>query len=200
MRLKIILIGIAIFFSGILYAQQIRLVSGNLDFLIGQSKIRTEYDYEDMGVGKYENESEYIAEIVKNNNEDKPGSGEEWKKGWFSDRPERFHPSFELALNKKVKKKGLIFGSIFEDAQYTLLMKFIRIEPGYNYFAAAAIANISVYIIFIETNNPEKEMAKIVIPLCPGTARGRIADRLESAYSKCGKEFGEYLIEKAYVK
>lgn len=200
MRSKLLFIIIAIFIPGIIHAQQIRLVSGDLDFLDGQSKIMTEYDYEDMGVGKYENESDYIDEIVKNNNEDKPGSGEEWKEGWFSDRTERFHPSFELALNKKVKKKRLIFGSIFKDAQYTLLMKFIRTKPGYNYFMAKAIANISVYIIFIETNNPEKEMAKIVIPLCPGTAGGRIADRLESAYSKCGKELGEYLIEKAYIK
>lgn len=200
MRIRILIVGASILLSGILYAQQIRLVSGNLDFLDGQSKLMLQYDYEGMAVGKYENESDYIEEIVKNNNEDKPGSGEEWKEGWYSDRDERFHPAFESAINKKLKKKRIVCGPVFKDAKYTILMEVLRTEPGYNYFMAKAIANISLNVFFIESNNPENKLARIIIPLCPGSHGGRIADRIETAYERCGKELGEFLVEKAFVK
>lgn len=200
MRTKILLVGIAIIFSGVLYAQQIKLISGNLDFLNGQAMIQTEYDYEGMAVGKYYNEENYLAEIVNKRNEDKPGSGDEWREAWYNDRTERFHPAFEVALNKKLKKRGVAFWELFEDTKYTLLMKITRTEPGYNYGWAAARANISVNIIFIETNNPDKELAIIVIPLCEGTQLGNIANRIEKAYKNCGEELGKYLSKQTFNK
>ena len=165
MRTKILLVGIAIFFSGMLYAQQIKLVSGNLDFLNEQTKIMIKYDYADMAVGKYENESDYIDEIVNERNEDKPGSGDDWRDDWFNNRTEKFHPAFESALNRKLKKRGVAIGYMFEDAKYTLLMKIVKTEPGYTYFQNEESPSISVKIVFIETNSPEKELAQIVIPI-----------------------------------
>lgn len=200
MRRKIQIFVIFIFFSGILYGQQICLVSGNLDFLNGQTKLMTKYDYEGMSVGEYDNELHYVDEMVKKLNEDKPGKGDKWREGWFRNKTKRFHPSFELALNKRVKKKGVIFGSIFEDAKYTLIIKFIRIEPGYSFAFASAVSNISVYMIFIETNNPENEMARILIPICTGSTAGYMADRIENTYVKCGNELGKYLVEKTFTK
>lgn len=59
MKKKTILIAcIAMLFSAPLFAQKIKLNSGNLDFLKGVEVLNVEYDYDNMGVGKYDKEAD----------------------------------------------------------------------------------------------------------------------------------------------
>ena len=44
-------------------AQKVKLISGKLNVLKGQSDLLMEYDYSDMAVGKYKKEADYIAKV-----------------------------------------------------------------------------------------------------------------------------------------
>lgn len=198
--MRLLNLGIAFLVSVTLYSQRIVLVSGSLDFLPGQSDIMLKYDYKDMVVGKYDNESDYIDEIVNEKNEDKPGTGDEWREEWFSNRTEKFHPAFEKALNKRLKKRGVTVGCLFKDAQYTILIKLVKIEPGYTDFNNEESPSISVKFIFTETSNPESELAQIAIPVCRGPYGSRLEDKLRLAYTRGGDCLGEYLIQEIFIK
>lgn len=200
MRMKIIVTGLAISFSLLLYAQQVVLVSGDLKFLDRETELLIKYDYDDMAVGKYDKELDYVEEVVNNKNKEKPGRGDEWCEDWFNNRTEKFNPAFESALNKKLKKRGIVIGSIFEDAIYTLVIKIVKMEPGYTYFQNEESPSISVKFIFVESDNPENELAQIVMPICRGPYGSRLEDKLKLAYTRCGTALGEYLIEHAFAK
>lgn len=199
-KMRLLIVGMAVFVSGILYSQNIILISGSLDYLKGQTKFMIKYDYVGMAVGKYIKESDYIDETVNEKNEDKPGTGDEWREEWFSNRTEKFHPAFESALNKKLKKRGVTVGCLFEDAQFTILIKLVKIEPGYIDFGNEESPSISVKIIFFETSNPGSELAQIAIPICRGPYGSRLEDKLKLAYTRTGNCLGEYLIEEIFIK
>jgi hypothetical protein len=197
-----ILFSIALIFSGTVCAQKIKLVSGNLNFLKGQKVIKVEYDYEDMSVGKFDNEEDYIAKRVKEYNEAEPGTGDKWREAWFNDRADRFQPKFEELINKYLENSDVIVSSQSKDAKYTLILKTTLTEPGYNVGISRRPALINADVIFIETNNPDKELAKFEITKSPGSgAWGQDYDtgyRIQEAYAKCGKELGKYLSRKVF--
>ena len=197
-----ILVCLAIIISGMVNAQKIKLVSGNLDFLKGQKVLKVEYNYEDMYVGK-EKEEDYIKIKVIDYNFDEPGKGDKWREAWFNDRTDRFQPKFELLLNKYLKNSGVTIRPENEDAKYTLLLKTTMIEPGF--FIGSGIrktTKINTEAIFIKTDNPDKELAKIVITKSPSSAEWArdfdVGYRIMKAYAKCGKELGKYLSKKAF--
>lgn len=200
--LKILLIGIAIIFSGMVNAQKIKLVSGNLNFLKGQEILKVVYNYDDMSVGKFDNEEDYIAKKVKDYNDDEPGKGDKWREAWFNDRADRFQPKFEELINKYLESSGVIISAASKDAKYTMILKTTFTEPGYNIGISRRPARINTDVIFIETGNPDKELAKIEITKSPGSgAWGADFDsgyRIQEAYAKCGKELGQYLSKKAF--
>lgn len=196
------LLSVAIIFSGVVNAQKIKLVSGNLDFLKGQKVLNVEYNYDGMSVGKFKNEADYIAKKVNNYNEDEPGKGDKWRENWFNDRAKRYQPNFEELINKYLENCGVVVRPDSKDAKYTLILKTTFTEPGFNIGISRKPALINVKVIFIQTDEPEKELAIIGITKCPGRGAGGydfdVAYRIEEAYAKCGKELGKYLLKKAF--
>jgi hypothetical protein len=198
MKTKVLLMGLAIAFSGIVNAQKVKLESGNLDFLKGETVLKVEYDYGDMSVGRYEHESDYIKDKIKEKNEDEPGSGDKWYKQWKSDRTERFQPRFEEFFNDQLKKVNLKIDSDSEDAKYMIILETTSTEPGFNVGVMRRPAWISVEIVFVEIANPEKELAKLIIKkaMQKKGAAGfdfDVAYRVEYAYAQCGKQLGKYI-------
>ncbi|MBC8486924.1 MAG: hypothetical protein H8D45_12920 [Bacteroidetes bacterium] len=202
MKTKILLVSLAIIFSGMVYGQKIKLVSGDLNFLKGQKVLKVEYNYEDMSVGKFDNEEDYIAQKVKDYNEDEPGKGEKWREAWFNDRADRYQPFFEELINKYLEDNKVVVSPVSKDAKYTKILKTTFTEPGFNVGVARRPALINADVIFIETGNPDDELAKIEITKSPGSgAWGTDFDtgyRIQEAYAKCGKELGKYLSKKAF--
>ncbi|MFC2100251.1 hypothetical protein ACFLRZ_00325 [Bacteroidota bacterium] len=197
--LKIFFIGIAIIFSGMVHAQKIKLVSGNMSFIKGQKVLKVVYNYDDMKVGKMD-EDKYVSTKVKEYNQDIPGKGDNWQKAWINDRTSRFQPKFELLFNKYLKEKGVSIHTEAADAKYTLLLKTTMTEPGFNVYVSSRPAMINTEVIFTETANPEKVLAKITITGSPGNTMGNDYDtgnRIQEAYAKCGKALAKYLIKTA---
>jgi len=183
-------------------AQKIKVTKGDLSFLKGQTSVLLEYDYSNMAVGKFENEADYVNKKVTEYNEKEPGRGDSWKESWEGDRASRFEPKFEELMNKYTSKVGCEFDQTNVDAQYTMIVKTVFTEPGFNVGVMRKDAMINVVIQFVEKANPDNVIAEMTIDNVPGrTAMGNDYDtglRLSEAYAMAGKALGSYLVKKAF--
>lgn len=186
---------IAMLFSTALFAQKIKVNSGSLDFLKGVEVINVEYDYENMGVGKYDKEADYVADKVSDYNAKEPGRGDTWKESWIGDREERYEPKFEELINQSLAKKNVSVGG-HPDAEYTLILKTTFTEPGFNVGVARKNASINCEAVFVSTDSGE-ELATVTITNSPGRGgMGYDFDtgfRIQEAYAKAGKELGRFI-------
>lgn len=113
------------------FAGKIILKSGNLTDLKSQKNIIVLFDYSDMKVGKNLTEEDYVNQKVNERNEKSQGSGESWKSGWINARKDRYQPKFIELFNKRTNKHSLTV-SENGDSQYTLIVKTVYTEPGFN--------------------------------------------------------------------
>lgn len=177
------------------YAQKIKLMEGDLSSLKGQTALKTEFKYDDMAVGKFPKEEDYIAKKKTELNEKEVGRGDSWEKTWKSDRQDRFEPQFRELFSKHSD-----LSTVGEDAQYTLIFKTIRTEPGFNIGVTSRPAFIDGEAWVVETKNPTKVIAKISITKAPGRdVMGfdyETGARLQEAYAKAGKELGGFFRSK----
>jgi hypothetical protein len=193
---RLLLICVAIIISGSLFAQKIKVQSGKLSALNGIKKIKIEYDYSDLGVGKFDKEEDYIAKRVSEMNENEAGTGDTWKENWFKDREERYEPKFEELFAKYTEpiESG-------KDIESKIIMNVhtIFIEPGFN---VGITRRPSLINQIITITKEEKELVVISMDKCPGSdVMGADFDtgwRISEAYAKAGKSFGKYL--KKYMK
>ena len=181
------------------FGQKIVKTSGDakLAFLKGQKSINIEYDYSEMGVGKYKTEEAYLEEKAAERNEKEAGSGDKWKESWTTSRDRVYHPKFEELFNKGLSGKGVTGARGMEDAQYTLIVKTTFTEPGFNIGITKKSASINVEYIFVETGNHDNVLAKFVQNGVPGAqAMGMDFDtstRISESYAKAGKMLAGYI-------
>ncbi|HPA16647.1 MAG TPA: hypothetical protein PLU30_02780 [Verrucomicrobiae bacterium] len=188
----------ALFFSvACLHAQKITVKSGSLDFLKGEKSLNVEYRYANLTVGK-DTEQSYTNKKVAEYNAKEAGKGDKWLESWKADRANRFEPKFEELINKQITDQGcsLKVGKDPE-AKYTLVLKTIAIEPGWNAAVMRAPASVSTQAQFVETNDRAKELAVVEILKAPGRDvigyDFDVAYRIQEGYAKTGKALGVYL-------
>lgn len=70
----LLLTGILILTGGSLFAQKMK--SGSFSALKGQTVVNLQYDYSNMTVGKFKNESDYINKRVADMNKKEAGAGD----------------------------------------------------------------------------------------------------------------------------
>ena len=189
-------VGVAAFSFG----QKIVNTSGDakVAFLKGQKAINIEYDYSEMGVGKYKTEEAYLEEKAAERNEKEAGSGDKWRDSWVGSRDRVYHTKFEELFNKGVAAKGMK-GERGIDAEYTLIVKTTFTEPGFNIGITKKAASINVEYIFVETTNRDNVLAKFVQNGVPGAqAMGMDYDtstRISESYAKAGKMLAAFLMK-----
>lgn len=178
------------------YSQRLKLIEGDLSALKGQTGLKTEFNYDDMSVGKFPKESDYVAQKTKDYNAKEAGKGDAWAKTWVDDRSERFEPQFRELFNKY---SGL--STVAEDAPYTLIFKTIKTEPGWNVGVARSSAFIDGEAWIVDSKSPDKVIAKISIAKSPGRDvfgyDFETGARLSEAYAKAGKELGSFIKSKS---
>jgi hypothetical protein len=202
MKKAFLFLAAAMLLSFSLQAQKIKIASGDFDFLKGETIVNLKYDYSDMAVGKFDREEDYVQKKVDDYNKKYPGTGrgDQWKEAWEGDRETRFEPKFEQLLNQYTKPKGITFAKDQNDAPYTLILKTVFTEPGFNVYVTKKPALINVEAIFVETANPENVLGVITSDKNPGRTFGD-ADfdtgiRIAEAYAKCGKELAIFMVKK----
>ncbi len=173
------------------FGQKIKVTSGNLSDLKGETEVRIEYDYSNLGVGKYDVEEEYINDKVAKMNKDEEGAGDKWKEAWFNDRPTRYEVKFEELFSEHAAflKSG-------KDVESDLAMNIHTtfIEPGYNVGVSRKPALINLEVSFLKGG---EELVHLQILKSPGSgAMGYDFDagyRIQEAYAKAAKSLGKYM-------
>ncbi len=194
---KLFTLALLVLFASSAFAQNLK--SGNLDFLKGQKTVNIVYAYDNMKVGRG-TEDEYITKKVADYNKDKPGRGDEWKKNWVAARQMFYQPKFEELLNKRLEEKGVQVGN-YPNAAYTLVVRTIFTEPGYNIGISKMPAYTNIDAAFVKTGTQTEE-AVIAITKSPGAAAMGfdydVASRVAESYAKAGKSLGAFLVKRAY--
>ena len=176
------------------FGQKIKMKDGDKDILKNESTINIEFTFDNMSVGKYSKEEDYIKAKKEEYNTKEPGRGDTWASRWKDDQQTRFPADF---INLFTKNTSM---STSKDAKYTLIVHTTFIEPGF-YTPVAFVrkyANINAEVTIVETANRNKPLATITIEKSPGRSAIEIADfdtgeRISEAYAKAGKELGKYL-------
>lgn len=178
-------------------AQKMKVTKGDLKALKGEKAINTEFTYENMGVGKFKKEAEYVDKKVKEYNEKESGRGDKWKEAWVADRQNRFEPQF----NELLAKYAEMDAGDHPDAKYTLVFNTSFTEPGFNVGVMRKNAYIDGTATIVETANRDKVVAVITVDNSPGRSAGGYdfdtGERISEAYAKAGKEIGKMVVKAA---
>ncbi|MBP6624198.1 MAG: hypothetical protein KA198_03445 [Chitinophagaceae bacterium] len=173
-------------------AQRIKKLSGDPSPLSGEVKVNVKFTYENMSVGKFDKESDYIKKKKDEGNEKEAGKGDRWEESWKGDRKSRFEPNF---IDLFMKNTPFALGD-YPDAKYTMIINTSRTEPGYNIYVTKKNAEIDLQIKIIETSS-KKEIAEYTVMRSPGRTFGGndydTGQRIEEAYAAAGKHFGKDL-------
>jgi hypothetical protein len=202
MKIKLVLLVsfVALIFNSA-YAQKIVEGDKDLTFLKGETKFNIVYDYTDMLVGKI-TEAEYKKERIAKANAKQPGKGDRWAEQWVNNRTSMYEPMFEELVNKMLfkKKTNATAAKNQKDAKYTIKVKTIMTEPGFNSVVIKQDPFCKFEISWIETATG-KVMAKGLIIAAGVNMAGSDWDfdpsnSIKECYAKAGKEVGATMAKK----
>ena len=167
------------------------MIEGDLAPLKGETSIVVKFTYDNMRVGKFDKEDDYVAKKTADYNKKEPGRGDNWAKSWKSDRERMFEPKFIELFEKETDM------TVKKEAKYTLIFKTLFTEPGYNVpMISHENARIDAEVWIVETGS-EKVMAKISVEKAPGRSYGGsdydTGVRIAEAYADAGKYLGKFI-------
>ncbi len=172
-------------------AQKIKTQSGNPTILKSETTVNIEFVYDNISVGKYKSENEYIKAKTEEYNKKEAGKGDTWAASWARDKQARFEPKF---IELFTLNSGMM---VNKDAKYTLIFKTTSIEPGFNIGITRKNAEIDAEVVIVETANRDNTVAAMSISNVPGgTAFGYDFDtglRISESYANAGKKLAKYL-------
>ena len=173
------------------FGQKVDL-DGDLSFLRGVKKVKIVYKYDNMGVGKFKTNEEYVNKKKGEYNKKEPGRGDTWAAKWVEDRSARYEPHFEQTLGEFCKSIDFDQNN---PGDITMIVETTFTEPGYNIEISRKNASIDMLITFVDKSN--KKLASMTMKKVPGRdAIGMDYDtgvRIEEAYEKAGKSTGKFI-------
>lgn len=178
-------------------AQRIKLTEGDLSPLIGITELNTEFTYDNIKVGEFSNEDDYIHKKTEDYNKKEAGRGDTWAKAWKADRAERFEPKFNLLFTDN---SGGIKADKLPAAKYTLIFKTKFVEPGYNVGVWRKNASMDGEAWIVETADKSKVIAKISVDKAQGRIFGGFdfdtGLRIQEAYADAAKALAKFVKNK----
>ena len=188
---KTILLFAVTFISLQMYAQRIRVVEGKVPDLKNEKSVNTEFTYDNISVGKFDKEADYIKTKTEEYNKKEAGKGDSWAKKWVDDREYRFQPKFDELFTKYSDL------TIDNNAKYTIIFHTIFIEPGFNIGITRKNAFINGEVLIVETANKNKVIAKLSVDKAPGNSYWGndfdTGERLSETYATAGKALGKFV-------
>ncbi|MGI9552874.1 MAG: hypothetical protein ACR2MT_16840 [Aurantibacter sp.] len=184
-------------------AQKMKVEQGGFDFIKGQKEINVEFVYDNMTLLKKNlTNDEYVKEHSAELEEESPGKGKTWEKGWIAARELIYAPKFLELMNRYLHKDhGNLFGEGLTDAQYTLIVDTIWIFPGWDAGIMKQPAKVTTQLKFVESANRDKVVLEVSSKNAPGDQWGSSfdnEDRIGEGYAKTGKSFAKMIKKKAY--
>lgn len=193
---RITIVASLVFFSLNTNAQKIKTTEGSVNTLKNETSINIEFTYDNISVGKFANEQEYIKKKTDEYNAKEPGRGDNWAKSWINDREARYEPKF-IELFTSTSQM-----TVNKTAKYTLIFKTKSIEPGYNVAGGMVAfgrknASIDAEVWIVETADKSRKIAVITVDNAPGGVWGGYdydtGTRIAESYAISGKKLGKYI-------
>jgi hypothetical protein len=184
-------------------AQKITEGDKDLAFLKGETKFNIEYDYTGMTISRDNKpEADYLKEHVDKGNAKQPGKGDRWAAKWANNRTAMYEPKFEELVNNMLfkGKTNATAGKDQKDAKYTIKVKTLMTEPGFNSIAMKRDPFCQFEISWVETATG-KVMAKGTMTAAGINMGGSDwdfdpADSIKECYAKAGKTVGATMAKK----
>ncbi|MBW8683936.1 hypothetical protein [Chitinophaga rhizophila] len=174
-------------------AQKIKLKEGDLSVLKGQTEINTEFTYDAVKVGEFDDENDYIKKKTDEYNKKEAGRGDTWAAAWKADRAARFEPKFDELFSEA---SGVKSGKN-PKAKYTLIFNTTFVEPGFNVGVMRKNAYVNGEALIVETADKSKVIAKLSVDKAPGRmAFGMDFDtgaRITESYAMAGRGLGRFV-------
>ncbi len=191
LTVKIALLSVTLFTALHCTAQKIKVTEGDIDVLKSETSINIEFTYNNMSVGKFEVEADYVAKKTAEYNTKEPGRGDSWAKDWVGARKTVYEPKFIDLFEKSTEM------TIKPTAKYTLIFHTTSTEPGYNVYVSRKNAEIDAQAIIVETANRSKIIAVIDVKNAPGRKFSgsdyEASDRIAESYAVSGKKLGKFI-------
>jgi hypothetical protein len=175
-------------------AQKIKTTMGDPSVLKNETNINIEFAYENVSVGKFADEKDYIKKKRDDYNAKTPGRGNKWADEWIADRKNRYEPKFIELYTLNSKK------TVNKKAKYTLIFKTKSIEPGYSVaggWVATKNASIDAEVWIVETTKRNNKIAVITVNNAPGgswTEDESVAGvRISESFAISGKKLAKYI-------
>ena len=201
------LTGIFVFIAGAIFAQDsippdkrtvwisaqsgFEVVSGNVNILSSEKIINISVVTKIRKMGaKYQTDSAYIADRVKEFNAKKPGEGDAWLMGWNKEK-NNFNPAFIEGFDKIMSKYGIRAASDDASAEYTLIIYTLHMMEFMG----------KIYVILdgdiVKTKDPQIKLVSLRFPVLNGAKKGQLYyEKYERAYYSAGWLFGKYFKKK----
>lgn len=197
LRLPLMVLFVAV--TSVSFSQKVKITDGDLSFLKDVTEMNVVYDYSEMEVGKFKKEQDYLDKKVKEKNDKAAGSGDKWLESWNGSRERVYQPKFETLFNKTLAKKNMTIATDRVDAKYTLIVKTIFTEPGFNIGIVKQASFVSFEYTIIETGT-ENVLCTMTQFKVPGShAMGMDYDtstRISESYAKAGKMLAGFIYKK----
>jgi hypothetical protein len=172
-------------------AQKIKVTEGDIAVLKNETSINVEFTYDNMSVGKFDKEEDYIAKKKGEYNEKEAGKGDSWSKTWVADRKTTFEPKF---IDLFESTSGM---TVKPASKYTMIFHTTSTEPGFNIYVTRKNAEIDAQVWIVETANRANKIAVIDVRNAPGrTFSGydyATGDRIKECYAVAGKKLGKFI-------
>ena len=174
-------------------AQRLKLTDGSLSVLKDEQSINTEFTYDNMKVGKFDREEDYVRTKIADYNKKEAGKGDTWAKNWVADRQSRFEPKF----NELLEKSSDMSVNRKKESKYTLIFKTSFTEPGFNIGIMRKNAEMNGEAWIVETANRNNVIARISVQKALGRTFGGYdfdtGERISETYADAAKALGNFI-------
>lgn len=179
--------------------QKLKVQKGDLKNLKDVKVYTMVFDYTDVQIPKFDNEEDFLKDKMEKREKKEAGDGERFKKSWFDDRPNRYHPKFIESFNKRFDDSAVQVQE--EEADYTMKIHTTKLYAGYNVGVMRHNAEIDATITVFETGNESKVLfSGSYKDAQGGGAFGNDYDsgyRIAECYAKLAKTFAKDLKKRA---
>ena len=197
---NLITILVVLFSTAVMFSQKAKVQEGNIKNLKGISQYDLVFDYSDVQIPKYDTEEDFLKDKMDKRDEKEPGTGEKFKKSWYSDREARYEPKFIESFNKRFDdgqvKVGMNLGS-----EYIMKVHTTLLYAGYNVGISRKNAKIDAVISVYKKDNPTELLYSVKYTKAEGGgAMGHDYDsgyRISECYAKLAKTWAKTILKKA---
>ena len=188
-------LAVLLLISSTVIGQKLKVIEGSLKNLKDIKVYTMEFDYTDVQIPKYDNEEAFLKDKMNKREEKEAGKGEIFKKSWFDDRPNRYHPKFIESFNKRFDDSMIKVQE--EEADYTMKIHTTKLYAGYNVGVVRKNAEIDATVTIFETGTPSNVLFSGSFKDVQGSgAMGYDYDsgyRISECYAKLAKSFAKNL-------